>query len=248
MQSVVSVAAAFLPAAAGNGISDICGYCCPWNSLCVAADNWHAFTGAPHGGKADVAFYVNVCNGWGEPIGAEMEDGTLAWQFLGLLFLGIGAYLLFGAAYNKRKYNLTGLRDPRLLPNREFWASVYGLTLDGVEYARARAQGRLNDGGESKRTSVASVSSSKSAKSARSTKSSSSKKKRKKDEEVKKQKEGKQKKGGRVGKEEKLLSSAEPMDSSSGPGWSGSSAQLAEHRDTAVHSSQQKIRVVLNDS
>eukprot|EP01047_Picozoa_sp_COSAG01_P026696 COSAG01_NODE_1729_length_9372_cov_17.444948_2_plen_96_part_00 len=47
---------------------------------------WHALKGCDtHCGKEDVAFYVNTCGGWSEPLSAELRDGTLAWEFVGVL-------------------------------------------------------------------------------------------------------------------------------------------------------------------
>ena len=233
------------------------------------ADNckWHALEGSdPHCGKANVAFYVNTCGSWAEPLGAEVSDGTLSWEFLGLLFLGIILYLLIGSAYNKRYGRIAGVAgvwDLRLLPHRAFWLQFHGLVLDGIEFTRARGgRRRKPDGdgnldkslvGSSSRGSVASVAGSeKSERSTKSAKSSKSSKARKKTTSAKKSKSSKKKGSPSSSSSSKKTAVAGaggtdlPTTGVEGPGWSGNAEgrALGEQHEEHVHSSQAKVKVI----
>ena len=221
----------------------------------AVAFKWHLIKGSifckkQEGfGQGDVEFYITVCGGWSPPL-----CGGLGWDVMAILLSAAVLYVLGGVLLNKKLYGTPG-GLAGAVPHRAFWMHVYGLAVDGVAFVRAG--GRRKRGGaavsqayavDDRATPLLLPGSS--GGSARAAKSE----KKKSGGSSSKAKKSKQKASSRQISSDGSSSKKKSSDGDGGgsaslseqgpPGWSGHAAALAEQRDQAVHSSQQKIKVV----
>ena len=160
----------------------------------------------------------------------------------------LGGGVAFGSITGRGRRNDGKLGPLSAHPHTQLWLEIAGLAGDGVALVRGRGGARRGGGGASMSGSSPLLSSKdkkhkrekpqKGSGSGRSDKSS--KKKDKKDKRAKSG--GGRGRGERAALVDKCVASAGPVVCA-GPGWSGSAAELAERRDGASHSSQQKIKV-----
>ena len=148
---------------------------------------------------------------------------------------------------NKVRGKGRGWRE--LLPNRSFWSSAVALVLDGVMFTRETLRGRSSSRPDSGAAPLLKVADSKrDRKRSESSHSKTVKKKKASREQDPEKKEKRKDKKDVKGGLKASPSSKDPDPGSptgGGPGWAGNAAELQEERDTTVHSSQAKIKVVV---
>ena len=191
-------------------------------------------------------------------ISARFDGAQECWGWpIVLAFFGLStAYLVGGSVYNITVRKQQGLAA---LPNPEIWASLRGLVLDGARFTQS--MGKATPRGEFERvpeTDVAvavavSVAPGHSGEAVATGGAGNSKKERKakgKKEKVHKEKgkgskDKKRSKGGKSSQRETKGALQEALPET-GPGWGGNANTLAEERQGSLHSSQQKIKVVVD--
>jgi hypothetical protein len=175
---------------------------------------------------------------------ADGGGGRLGWQFVLAVLGGAAVYAGGGSALNRRRSGLSGAAS---LPHREFWLQMQGLVQDGVRFARTRS-GLRAAGGRAHSSGTGSGSG-----------GGGGKQKQTQREKENRREKGKEPKGNdkKHAKGEKRAAAKKDISSrddgggseplvtsrSSGAGWEGAQRLLAEQRDEAVHSSQQKVKV-----
>eukprot|EP01050_Picozoa_sp_SAG11_P021594 SAG11_NODE_3878_length_2172_cov_8.010613_1_plen_283_part_00 len=216
------------------------------------AYNWHAFSNGLSGGKADVAFYVTTCNGWAPPVVDIEVGGVSGWAFTALLVAGALSYVAIGSAMKRRKHG-TKRHWKEELPHKEKWQHLHALVLDGIAFAMSRGdvKGRNCSNGSARPSSASGDGS---------TRETLLKEKNKENKE-KKEKKGKPTGGSKKGRSPKRASkSGNSSGDTRGSDMLGESIDvsvvetstdvaaardLREERDSAVHSSQAKIKIVI---
>ena len=197
------------------------------------------------------------------PLACDSGSMSSCWcrgfAFVGEMLLIAAIYVLGGVAYNFQRH---GKRGVEALPHRPQWIELHGLFRDGVGLTRRKALGLVGRGdgrGPGKEPMVTKAAKEKKAKqdtethkghaSPTASKASKGSGSPKEKGQSKKQKSGKDgTRGGGSQRTNMEEAAATTMEIDGSPSWSGPSAALQEQRDTTVHSSQAKVKVVLDGS
>ena len=214
----------------------------------VVWNDYHTGAAVPVGGTFDV-FGCGQRN-YAVSVHVSGECLACAWgcHALAIAALLAALYLGVGVAVRRGRGSPAGRGGESLmemLPHQKQWRALWALVVDGVVFVRAAGAGRGGARVGALRTPLtAAVGESGRGAEGRAKKSSVSSSKTSKHATT--PKKSKQSKSSKAAAASGVAGHSDAVqDEREGPGWSGNAAELAEQRDAAAHSSQQKIKVVL---
>ena len=203
--------------------------------------NWNCIPGSTMSDcQKNTKFYVRTCGG----VLPLAVSTNLGWTFIWFVGLGGMAYLTVGMTMQNRR---TGAKGMSALPHRRFWLQLHGLVKDGVQFSATRA-GVTLPAGYSRIPAVAPQAlthdspvpqppSSRKEGEGKSRRSKSKKEKAAAPE--RKEKKGKSKSSAAA-----VLAASSSSEVGAPAAVEERARQLAEQRDSTVHSSMAKVQVV----
>jgi len=211
--------------------------------------NWNCLEGSNLGDcQKNTKFYVRTCGG----VLPLAISTNLGWTFSWCAILGAMAYLVVGMGMENRR---TGAKGVKALPHRAFWLQLHGLVMDGVQFSARRAGVTLPAGSAYSRLPAHAAPAPPTA--PPSSRSDESKRQRGRKEEARPSRKAKTDKKKARAKDKDGRRPAASAPAAEAPAGSASSEagaeatveerarqQLAEQRDTTVHSSMAKVQVV----